>query len=158
MGAPRDKPSSIGTDLLSALAGAACAVSAVGVAPALADAHSPLRAPFVLFFLFTGPVSGAFAALPGLAPSARAATATAGGIALVPLVAWLVSSLHVLTVDGGVIAVAATTCLLHLRAAAGRIRNTEPAHPSDQLKKAIKRIRSGRPSLAIRISTKKVKR
>ncbi|MFI1396525.1 hypothetical protein [Streptomyces sp. NPDC020681] len=153
-----DKPSGVRTDLLPALAGVACAVSGVGVALALADVSSPLRAPFVLFFLFAGPAGGLYAALPRLELAARVATAAAGAVVIAVLAALFRSPLHVLTAGGAVAAVAAITALLFLRTPFRRMRNPEQAGPSDQLRKGIKRSRSGRSVSDLRIGIKKVKR
>ncbi|MET7620938.1 hypothetical protein [Streptomyces sp. NPDC005408] len=139
-----NKPSAVRTDLLPALAGAACAVSGVGVALTLTGVESPLRAPFTLFFLFAGPAGGLAAALPRLDPAARAAVAAAGAIVIDLLVAQSLKSPHVLTVDGGITTVAVITVLLFLSALGRRMRNPEHINPADRLMKGIKKIRSGR--------------
>ncbi|MFF3459938.1 hypothetical protein ACFYXH_37690 [Streptomyces sp. NPDC002730] len=140
----RDKPTAVRTDLLPVLAGIAVAISGVGVALALADVQSPLRAPFILFFLFAGPACGIAAALPRPAPAARATTAAAGALVIDLLVAQTRSSPHTLTVGGGIIAVAAITALLFLWALGRRMRQPELINPADRLTKGIKKIRSGR--------------
>lgn len=139
-----DRPTALRTDLLPVLAGAAAAVSGVGVTLALAGVESPLRAPFVLFFLFAGPACGLAAVLPRLEPAARTTASAGGAVVIDLLVAQIRSSLHVLTVGGGVTAVAATTALLFLWALGRRIRNPEPIGPADRSLTGIKRIRSGR--------------
>ena len=78
----KDMPSAVRKNLLPVLAGAASAVSGVGVALALAGVQSPLRAPFILFFLFAGPACGLAAALPRLDPAARAAVAAGGAVVI----------------------------------------------------------------------------
>ncbi|MEV6401140.1 hypothetical protein AB0M39_41275 [Streptomyces sp. NPDC051907] len=133
-----------GTDLLPVLAGGAFAVSGVGVALALADVQSPLRAPFVLFFLFAGPAGGLAAVLTRLDPAARAAAAAGGAVLLDLLVAQILSSSRGLTAGGGVTAVAVITILLHLWALGRRMRRTELINPFDRTVKGIKKVRSGR--------------
>ncbi|MGW3623975.1 hypothetical protein [Streptomyces sp. NPDC000880] len=140
----RNKPSAVRTDLLPALAGVASAISAAGVALALTGAQSPLRAPFILFFLFAGPAGGLAAVLHRLDPAVRAATAATGAVATDLLIAQSLSSPRVLTANGGITAVAAITALLFLWALGRRIRNAERIDPEDRLMKGIKRIRSGR--------------
>jgi hypothetical protein len=139
-----DKPSAVRTDLLPALAGVASAISGVGVALALTGAQSPLRAPFILFFLFAGPAGGLVAVLHRLDPAARAAAAGTGAVAIDLLVAQSLSSPRALTADRGITAVAAITALLFLWALGRRIRNAEHIDPEDHLRRRIKRIRSGR--------------
>lgn len=153
-----DKPSAVLKNLLPVFAGAACAVSGVGVALALAGVQSPLRAPFVLFFLFTGPACGLAAALPELDPAARAAVAAGGAVVIDLAVAQSLSSPRLLTVDRGITAVAVITALLFLGALVRRIRNTEHINTADRLMKGIKTIRSGLFASDGRIGIKKVKR
>ncbi|MER7663157.1 hypothetical protein [Streptomyces sp. NPDC096193] len=151
----KNKPPPGGSDLLPVLAGAAFAVSGVGVALALADVRSPLRAPFVLFFLFAGPACGLFAALSGFEPATRAAVAAAGAVGIGLLAALPVSSPRILDVGGGVVAVVVITALLFLWAPARRMRNPGSGTPSDQFLKAIKKIRSESAALSIRFGVKK---
>lgn len=151
----KNKPPPAGADLLPVVAGAAFAVSGVGVALTLADVQSPLRAPFVLFFLFAGPACGLFAALSGFDPAVRAAVAAAGSVGIGLLAALPASSLHILDVGGGVVAVAVITALLFLWAPARRMRNPGSSTPSDQFLKAIKKIRSGSTAFSIRFGAKK---
>ncbi|MEU5402491.1 hypothetical protein ABZ348_24690 [Streptomyces sp. NPDC005963] len=120
MQSSRDRPSAVGTDLPPVLAGAAVAVSGVGVALALAGAQSPLRAPFVIFFLFSGPACGLYAVLPGLDRVTRAATAAAGAAGIDLAVAGALSSLDIPMTSGGIAMVAAITALLFLWAAGRR--------------------------------------
>ncbi|MGI5400005.1 hypothetical protein ACQEVG_11225 [Streptomyces sp. CA-135486] len=154
----RDKLSAVRKNLLPPLAGAACAVSAAGVALAMAGVHSPLRAPFVLFFLFAGPAGGLAAALPRLDPATRATMAATGAIVIDLAVAQSLSSPRVLTVDGGITAVAMITALLFLWALGRRIRNPEHLNTADRLMKGIKTIGSGLFASEGRISIKKVKK
>ncbi|MCX4822040.1 hypothetical protein OG883_19545 [Streptomyces sp. NBC_01142] len=135
-----DTPAAVRTDLPPVLAGGAFAVSGVGVALALADVESPLRAPFVLFFLFAGPAAGVAAALPRADPAARASAAAGGAVVIDLLIAQILSSLHVLTVGGGITAVSTITALLFLGALGRRIRNPELINPGDRFLKGIKRI------------------
>ncbi|MDH2391469.1 hypothetical protein QCN29_22345 [Streptomyces sp. HNM0663] len=122
-----DKPSAVGTDLLPVLAGAAAAVSGVGITLALMEAHSPLRAPFVLFSLFAGPACGLAAALPRrLDAATRAATASAGALLIDLAAGHAVVVEELLTAGQAVVAVAALTALTPLAAAARRrVRDAE---------------------------------
>jgi hypothetical protein len=140
----KDKPFAVRTDLLPALAGVASAISGVGVALALTGAQSPLRAPFILFFLFAGPAAGLAAVFHRLEPAARAAVAATGAVAIDLLIAQSLSSPRVLTANGGITTVAVITALLFLWTPVRRIRNAEHIDPVDRLMKRIKRIRSGR--------------
>lgn len=154
----RDKPSAVRTDLLPALAGVASAVSGVGVALALTGAQSPLRAPFILFFLFAGPAGGLAAVLHRLDPATRATVAATGAVAIDLLIAQSLSSPRALTANGGITAVAVITALLFLWTPVRRIRNAEHIDPADRLMKRIKRIRSGGSVSDHRIGIKKVKK
>jgi hypothetical protein len=118
-----DKQTAVGRDLPPILAGAAAAVSGTGVALALTDSPSALRAPFVLFFLFAGPAAGLYAVLRNLRPSARLVTAAAGAVAADLTVAAALSGLEALTVTAGVTAIVVVTALLFL-CAVGRRGNT----------------------------------
>ncbi|WP_240136532.1 hypothetical protein [Streptomyces sp. MUM 178J] len=121
-----DKPSAVGADLLPVLAGAAAAVSGVGITLALIEAHSPLRAHFVLFSLFAGPACGLAAALPRrLDAATRAATATAGALFIDLAAAHAVVVEELLTAGQAVVAVAALTALPPLAAARRRVRDAE---------------------------------
>ncbi|MBM7170835.1 hypothetical protein JQK87_21045 [Streptomyces sp. G44] len=100
------------------LAGAAVAVGGAGAALALADLSSPLRGPCTLFFLLAAPASALAAALRALAPWGRAVACVAGAVAVNLLVAQGMLALHVWSVRGGVVAVAAlSACALLLTAA-----------------------------------------
>lgn len=109
-------------DLLPLLAGAAFAVAGVGAILALVDASSPLRGPFTLFFLFTAPATAVGAALRGLDPPARAVLSFAGAIAVDLLVAQGMLAVHRWSVRGGIVAVAAISCLALLLVLAHRRR------------------------------------
>ncbi|MBT2389435.1 hypothetical protein [Streptomyces sp. ISL-1] len=111
---------------------------------ALTGAQSPLRAPFVLFFMFAGPAGGLAAVLHRLDPAARAAVAATGAVAIDLLVAQSLSTPRILTAGGGIATVAAITLLLFLWALGRHIRNAEHTDPVDRLMKGIKKIRSGR--------------
>ncbi|WP_406001751.1 hypothetical protein [Streptomyces sp. NBC_00829] len=154
----RDRPPAPGTDLLTVLAGAAFAVSGVGVGLALTGVQSPLRAPFILFFLFAGPACALAAALPRLDPAARAAVAAAGAVVIDLLIAQLLSSSHALTTGQGITAVAVITGLLFLGSPALRKRNPEHIDPASRLMKGIKGIRSSRSVTDHRIGIKKAKK
>ncbi|MFI6286227.1 hypothetical protein ACIBCM_15940 [Streptomyces sp. NPDC051018] len=116
----KGKPLLVGNDLPAILSGVTFAISGTGVTLALADADSPLRAPFVLFFLFVGPASGLYAALRGLEFTTRATTAAAGAVAIDLAVAGALSPLNTPTANGGVAAIVVVTALLFLWAVGGR--------------------------------------
>ncbi|MEV6484557.1 hypothetical protein [Streptomyces sp. NPDC051576] len=101
-----------GRDLSALLAGAAAAVGAVGAVLALTDSGSPLRGPFALFFLFAAPAAAIAAILRGLDPFARVLTSVAGAVVVDMLVAQGMLAVHRWSVDGGIIAVAAISCLI----------------------------------------------
>ncbi|MGW4206071.1 hypothetical protein [Streptomyces sp. NPDC004726] len=159
----RDKPQGVGNDLPPLLAGVAFAISGTGIALALTDVDSPLRAPFILFFLFVGPASGLYAALEKLDPATRVAASAAGAVGIDLAVAGALSALEVLTVDGGVTAIVVVTALLFLWTVRGSrngrprmARGTDRADrglseekperigPFERLRKTIKENRSGR--------------
>jgi hypothetical protein len=136
----RNKSQTAWVDLLPVLAGIAVAVSAVGIALALADVRSPLRAPFILFFLFAGPAGGLAAALSRYRnrnhernrsegfqlDSAAHATAAVTGALLIDLaVAQAVSDGGFLTINGGIAAVTVITALLFLSRLPGLSGATE---------------------------------
>ncbi|QEU97755.1 hypothetical protein CP970_34710 [Streptomyces kanamyceticus] len=87
------------------LAGAAVAVGGVGATLALIDLSSPLRGPFVLFFLLAAPAAAGWAALRGLSPWGRIVASASGAVAVNLLVAQAMLALHVWSVRGGVVAV-----------------------------------------------------
>ncbi|MER5769426.1 hypothetical protein [Streptomyces sp. NPDC001985] len=106
------------SDLLTVLAGAAFTFALTGAVLALLDADSALRAPTVLFFLFTGPAAGLYAVLPGLEPAARAAVSASGALVTVLLTGWLRASWDAFPTGAGIVSVAALTALLFARAGA----------------------------------------
>ncbi|MEV0275975.1 hypothetical protein AB0I22_06250 [Streptomyces sp. NPDC050610] len=97
---------------LPAVAGAAAAVGGVGAALALGDVVSPLRAPFAFFFLFAAPACAVAAVLRGLDPLSRWVVAAGGAIAIDLLIAQAMLALHIWSVTGGVVAVAAVSLAL----------------------------------------------
>ncbi|MYY87523.1 hypothetical protein GT044_40885 [Streptomyces sp. SID335] len=110
-------------DLLPLLAGAAVAVGGVGAVLALVDLGSPLRAPFTLFFLLAAPGAAIGTALRALTPWGRAVVAVSGALAVNLLVAQGMLALHVWSMRGGVVAVAALSSLIALPSAARRLRH-----------------------------------
>lgn len=107
-------------DLPPLLAGAACATAGTGVTLALTGSNSPLRAPFVLLFLFLGPAVGLYAALHRLEPWVRASAAASGSLVVNLLFAAVLSWLEVPVVGIGVTAIVAVTALMFLWATWGR--------------------------------------
>jgi uncharacterized membrane protein len=101
-------------DLSPLLAGAATAVGLFGAVLALAGSHSPLRAPFTLFFLLAAPSVALLAALRGLDPFARLLVSVTGAIAVDMLVAQGMLAVHRWSVTGGIVAVTVLSCLLLL--------------------------------------------
>ncbi|KOG85521.1 hypothetical protein [Streptomyces varsoviensis] len=99
-------------EALPAVAGAALGVAGVGAALALGDFDSPLRAPFALFFLLAAPACAVAAALRGLDPLGRWVAAAGGAIAIDLLIAQAMLALHLWSVAGGVVAVAAVSLVL----------------------------------------------
>ncbi|MBK3574115.1 hypothetical protein JHN63_09825 [Streptomyces sp. MBT65] len=89
-------------------------MGAVGAVLALADSGSPLRGPFALFFLFSAPAAAIAALLRGLDPFARFLVSVAGAVVVDMLVAQGMLAVHRWSVDGGIIAVAAISCLVPL--------------------------------------------
>ncbi|WP_198547250.1 hypothetical protein [Streptomyces jeddahensis] len=115
-------PQTQGRDLLPLLAGAAVAVGGVGAALALIDVDAPLRGPFTLFFLLAAPAAAIGAALHGLEPAGRVIASAAGAVAVNLLIAEAMIALHVWSVRGGIVAVAALSCLVLLLVAVRRLR------------------------------------
>jgi uncharacterized membrane protein len=111
-----------GRDLLPLLAGAATVVGGVGAVLALADADSPLRGPFTLFFLLAAPSVAVAAALRGLEPFGRVLTSVAGAVVVNMLVAQGMLAVHRWSVRGGVVAVTALSVLLLLLVLVRRLR------------------------------------
>lgn len=98
-------------DLL--LAGAAAA-GGVGAVLAFTDVNSPLRGPFMLFFLLAAPAAAIGAALHGLEPASRLVVALAGAFAVNLLVAQAMLAAHRWSPWGGVAVVAALSLLIFL--------------------------------------------
>ncbi|WP_201304860.1 hypothetical protein [Streptomyces sp. GS7] len=101
---PDDRPRSPAASLV---AGAAFGTAATGAVLSIGDIGSPLRAPFTLFFLLMAPAAAIAAALGRMDPLGRAVVAGAGALAVDLLVAQTMLALHVWSVRGGVLAVAA---------------------------------------------------
>ncbi|UKY49262.1 hypothetical protein [Streptomyces inhibens] len=101
---PDERPASATTSLV---AGVAVGIGAMGAVLALADIGSPLRAPFTLFFLLMAPATAIATALGRMDPLGRAVAAGAGALAVDLLVAQAMLALHLWSVRGGVVAVAA---------------------------------------------------
>lgn len=118
-GRPRPGP---GKDLAALLAGGGAAVAVVGALLALTDTASPLRGPFVLFFLVAAPGAAIGALLRGLAPLGRVVVSVAGAAAVDLLVAQALLALHVWSVRGGVVAVTAFSSLVLLLVSVRRLR------------------------------------
>ncbi|WP_030622915.1 hypothetical protein [Streptomyces sclerotialus] len=113
------------------LAGAAVAVGGVGAVLALAGLDSPLRAPFVLFFLLAAPAAAIAAALGRLDPLSRTVVAGAGACAVDLLVAQTMLSLHIWSARGGVVAVAAISGTIFLLASVRRRGASAPDARTD---------------------------
>ncbi|MEC4018540.1 hypothetical protein [Streptomyces sp. H27-D2] len=109
-------------DSFPLLAGAAVGVAGVGLALALADVSSQLRAPFTLFFLIAAPAAAVGAALRGLDPMSRVVVAAAAATGIDLLVAQLMLALHIWSVRGGVLAVAVLSAVCFLPATVRRRR------------------------------------
>ncbi|WP_052230442.1 hypothetical protein [Streptomyces sp. CT34] len=101
---PDDRPRGGAASLV---AGAAFGTAAVGAVLSIGDIGSPLRAPFTLFFLLMAPAAAITAALGRMDPLGRAVVAGAGALAVDLLVAQTMLALHLWSVRGGVLAVAA---------------------------------------------------
>ncbi|REK85063.1 hypothetical protein DY245_39955 [Streptomyces inhibens] len=102
------------------VAGVAVGIGAMGAVLALADIGSPLRAPFTLFFLLMAPATAIATALGRMDPLGRAVAAGAGALALDLLVAQAMLALHLWSVRGGVVAVAALSGAVLLGSAVRR--------------------------------------
>ncbi|MGW2823417.1 hypothetical protein ACWC24_20855 [Streptomyces sp. NPDC001443] len=111
-----------GKDLSPLLAGAATAVGAIGALLALTGSGSPLRGPFVLFFLLAAPAAAVAAALRGLDPFARVLVSVAGAVVLDMLVAQAMLAVHRWSVPGGIAAVTVLSALALLLVVVGRRR------------------------------------
>lgn len=96
--------------------GASFAVAVIGAVLALIDMDTPLRGPFTLFFLLAAPAGAIAATLRGLDPWGRVVACVAGACALNLLVAEAMLALHLWSIRGGVVAVAALSCAMLLPA------------------------------------------
>ncbi|WP_051572880.1 hypothetical protein [Streptomyces sp. PRh5] len=94
------------------ITGAAVGLAGLGAALALAHVHSPLRAPFTLFFLLAAPALAIGSALRGLDTLTRPVLAVAGALALDLLVAQAMLALRMWSARGGVAAVGAVSLLI----------------------------------------------
>lgn len=93
------------------LAGVAVAVAGAGALLAVLDHDAPMRAPFGLFFLVAAPALGLAVALRRLQPGPRAVLAVGGAIAVDLLVAQGLLTLHMWSVSGAVVTVAALSAV-----------------------------------------------
>ncbi|MEV0369636.1 hypothetical protein AB0I10_07390 [Streptomyces sp. NPDC050636] len=118
------------------LAGAAFGIAAMGAVLALADIDSPLRAPSTLFLLLVAPALAIGAALGRMDPLGRAVVAAAGALAVNLLVAQAMLALHIWSVRGGVVAMAAFSgavlLLTAVRRRAGRTGRTDQPRRTDR--------------------------
>ncbi|MGX4688796.1 hypothetical protein [Streptomyces sp. JNUCC 63] len=85
--------------------------------------NSPLRGPFMLFFLLAAPTAAIGAALHGLEPAGRLVVALAGAFAVNLLVAQAMLAAHRWSPWGGVAAVAALSLLIFLLVLVQRLRS-----------------------------------
>lgn len=92
--------------------GAAAGAGGLGAVLALAEIDSPLRAPLTLFFLLAAPAGAIATALGRMDPLGRAVVAGAGALAVDLLVAQAMLTLHLWSIRGGVVAVAAFSLAL----------------------------------------------
>ncbi|WP_322725317.1 hypothetical protein [Streptomyces spongiae] len=92
----------------------AVVVATTGAVLALADADSPVRGPFTLFFLLAAPGTAIGATLRGLEPFGRAVASIAGAVALNLLVAQGMLATHSWSVRGGIVAMTAISSLVLL--------------------------------------------
>lgn len=122
----REPRAAASTDLTPLFAGVAVAAGSVGAAFALLDLSSPLRAPFVLFFLLAAPGSALSPWLRGLDGWARVVACGSAALAVNLLVAQVMLALHVWSIRGGVAAVGALSVLVFLSALARRVRHRAP--------------------------------
>ncbi|MFI1616536.1 hypothetical protein ACH4VT_06050 [Streptomyces lydicus] len=113
--------------LAALLTGAAWGSAAMGAVLTLADVGSPLRVPFTLFLLVGAPALSIGAALGRTSPLARAVVALAGALALDLLVAQAMLALHLWSVRGGTLAVAALSGAVLLLTALARARRAARA-------------------------------
>ncbi|MCT9093125.1 hypothetical protein N4G70_30295 [Streptomyces sp. ASQP_92] len=122
-------------DLLSVLAGAALAASAVGAALALADSTSPLRAPLALFFLVAAPAEAAAFSLRRLEPLTRAVASLSGAVLIDLSTAESMTRWHLWSIRNGIATVGAISLVLLLwgagvrRSGSDRERSAENTEP-----------------------------
>ncbi|GGS01491.1 hypothetical protein GCM10010252_45120 [Streptomyces aureoverticillatus] len=114
-------------DLTPLLAGAAVAAGCAGAAFALLDLTSPLRAPFVLFFLLAAPGFALSHWLRGLDAWSRAVACAGGALVLDLFVAQAMLALHMWSIRGGVAAIGGVSALVFLSALARRLRHRAPS-------------------------------
>ncbi|MCX5138170.1 MULTISPECIES: hypothetical protein [unclassified Streptomyces] len=100
----------------------------MGAFLALADANSPLRGPFTLFFLLAAPSAVIGSALRGLDPFGRVLTSVAGAVVLNMLVAQGMLAVHRWSVPGGIVAVTALSSLILLLTLVRRRRTHGPSN------------------------------
>ena len=115
-----------GRDLTALLAGAATAVGGLGALLAFTGHASPLRGPFVLFFLLAAPAAAIAAALTGLEPFGRTVASLAGAVAVDMLVAQVLLATYHWSVRTGLAAVTAFSALVLLLVAVRRPRGRTP--------------------------------
>lgn len=123
---PRPAASATPVGLTPLFAGVAVAAGCVGAAFALLDLSSPLRAPFVLFFLLAAPGFALSPWLRGLDTWARVVACGSGALVVDLAVAQSMLALHVWSIRGGVAAVGALSVLVFLSALARRRRHRAP--------------------------------
>ncbi|MFF8790243.1 hypothetical protein [Streptomyces sp. NPDC015125] len=120
---PEERPAGATASLV---AGVAVGIGIMGAVLALADIDSPLRAPFTLFFLLMAPAAALAVALGRMDPLGRAVAAGAGALAVDLLVAQTMLALHLWSLRGGVLAVAALSGALLLAGAVRRRAGRAP--------------------------------
>ncbi|WP_326621835.1 hypothetical protein OG863_31645 [Streptomyces decoyicus] len=125
---PDDRPTSA---TVSLVAGVAAGIGAMGAVLALAGIDSPLRAPFTLFFLLMAPAGALAVVLGRMDPLGRAVAAGAGALAVDLLVAQTMLALHLWSLRGGVLAVAALSGALLLVGAVRRRARRAPGSRAD---------------------------
>lgn len=125
---PGERPASATASLV---AGVAAGIGVMGAVLALAGIGSPLRAPFTLFFLLMAPAGALAVVLGRMDPLGRAVAAGAGALAVDLLVAQTMLALHVWSLRGGVLAVAAFSGALLLVGAVRRRARRAPGSRAD---------------------------
>ncbi|MGW7574811.1 hypothetical protein [Streptomyces sp. NPDC054765] len=114
---------------VSLMAGMAAGLGAMGAVLALVGSGSPLRAPLTLFFLLMAPAGALATALGRMDPLGRAVAAGAGALAVDLLVAQAMLTLHLWSLRGGVLAVAALSGAL---LSAGAVRRRTGRAPGSR--------------------------